>query len=75
MTITAELREAVRRAGEEPLRLEDPDSRSSYVLLRAEVYERMRARLEDEERDRLETDALLRRSKRNRQAMIADDRE
>lgn len=43
MTLTPELLQAVERSGEEPVRLEDPETRRAYVLVRAEVYERMRA--------------------------------
>jgi hypothetical protein len=51
MTIPAELRQAIERAGNEPVRIEDPEIRGTYVLLRADVYERMRALMEAEEID------------------------
>lgn len=41
MTITPELKQAVSQAGDEPVRLEDPETRAAYVLLKREVYERL----------------------------------
>ncbi len=75
MTLNSELREATVRAGDKPARLDDPLSNTSFVVLRAKIDDRMKARLADDEQDQSETDAPPRRSKRNRQAMIADDRE
>jgi hypothetical protein len=51
MTIPAELRQAIERAGNEPVCIEDPQTRAAYVLLKADVYERMRAVMEAEEID------------------------
>ena len=48
ITITPELRQAIEQAGGQPVRLEDPQTSSRYVLLQAEVYERLQ-RLCDEE--------------------------
>jgi hypothetical protein len=42
MTLTPELRQAVQNAGEEPVRLEDPETHVAYYLLKAEVFERVR---------------------------------
>lgn len=44
-TLTPQQRQQVERAGDEPVRLDDPDR--AYLILKAEVYERMRAALED----------------------------
>jgi hypothetical protein len=44
--LTAEQRRAVS-TGPEPLRLLDPDSREEFVLVRADVYERVRQLLDD----------------------------
>jgi hypothetical protein len=41
-TLTPEQRQAARQAGEQPIRLVDPDTDTPYVLLRADVYERLR---------------------------------
>ena len=46
-TITPEIRPAIELAGEEPVRLTDPDTNSVYIIVRAEVYEPMRASCDD----------------------------
>jgi len=46
--LTPEQKQAVREAGQGPVRLEDPETHQSYVILRAEIYERMRALTEEE---------------------------
>jgi hypothetical protein len=51
MTITTELRRAIEQVGNEPVRIEDPHMHAAYVLLKAEVYEQMRALVEAEEID------------------------
>ncbi len=57
MTIlTSELREAVERAGDQPVEITDPQTNTHYVLLREDVYRRMREML-DEDEDRREKDA------------------
>ena len=38
MTITPELKAAVERAGDEPIRLEDPETKTTYLVIREEVY-------------------------------------
>ena len=38
----AELRQEIEKAGDEPIRIEDPETHATYVLLRAEVYDRLR---------------------------------
>ena len=48
MTITTELKQAVARAGKEPVRVEDPEENRAYVLIAAEEFERMRALLSDD---------------------------
>jgi PHD/YefM family antitoxin component YafN of YafNO toxin-antitoxin module len=45
-TLTVELCQAIREAGEEPLVVLDPQTRERYVLLRAEAYERLQLLLE-----------------------------
>jgi hypothetical protein len=45
--LTPEQRQAVQRA-DRPIRILDPDSRREYVLLRADLYERMRQVVEAE---------------------------
>lgn len=46
-----ELRRGVERAGEAPLRLTHPATREEFVVLRAEVYERLRRLLQAEQID------------------------
>ena len=41
MTITPELKQALAQAGDEPVRLEDPETREAYVLMKRDVYERL----------------------------------
>ena len=42
-TLTPEQRQEIQRAGEEPVRLADPETHTEYVILKADVYERIRA--------------------------------
>jgi hypothetical protein len=46
--ITPELQRLVEEAGAEPVRLEDPQTKEAFVLLRAEAYEKMKANLPQE---------------------------
>ena len=41
-TITPEIRQAIEQAGEQPVQLNDPETNSVYIIVRADVYERMR---------------------------------
>jgi hypothetical protein len=41
MTITPDLKSAVENAGVEPVRIEDPESRTSYIVIREDVYQRL----------------------------------
>jgi hypothetical protein len=41
-TLTAELRQEIEKAGDEPVRIRDPETHATYILLRAEVYDRLR---------------------------------
>lgn len=68
-TLTPELKRAVEQAGDSPVRLTDPETHRDYVLVSAEVYERL---LLDEE-DRREQAAFLRVSKKNAKARLRDD--
>ena len=70
--ITPELRQALEQAGDSPVELTDPETSAAYVLLKAEVYRRLRVALE-EQRDRQEQDALLEMSRRNRLAWLAEN--
>jgi PHD/YefM family antitoxin component YafN of YafNO toxin-antitoxin module len=55
-TLTPELRLAVELAGDQPVVITDPQTNAAYVLLKADIYKRMQAILEEEE-DRREKDA------------------
>jgi hypothetical protein len=44
--LTAEQRRLIEQAGEQPVRIEDPETHQAYVLIRAEDYERVRDLLE-----------------------------
>ncbi len=46
-TLTPEQRHEVHKAGEEPVRCADPETQTEYVILRADVYDRMRAEADD----------------------------
>ncbi|HEV3146228.1 MAG TPA: hypothetical protein VGZ47_20240 [Gemmataceae bacterium] len=48
MTLTREQVQVISESQERPVRLIDPQSKQSYVLLRAEEYERLQALLEDD---------------------------
>jgi hypothetical protein len=41
MDITPEIRQAIERAGDEPLRLEDPLNCETYVLVKASKFEKI----------------------------------
>jgi len=51
-TITPEQRRLIEQAGAEPVRLEDPETRQDYILMRREVYERLLMLMEMERVDR-----------------------
>jgi hypothetical protein len=68
-TLTPELKLAVVRAGDSPVRLTDPETHRDYVLLSAEVYEKL---LVNEE-DRREQAAFLNASKKNAKARLRED--
>ncbi len=42
VTLTVEQREELKKAGDAPIRIEDPEMHATYVLLRADVYEGLR---------------------------------
>jgi hypothetical protein len=47
LELTRDQRQGVRVAGDSPLRLTDPETKSEYVVLKAELYERMRRVFEE----------------------------
>jgi hypothetical protein len=46
--ITPELRRAIEESGDRPTRLVDPETNSSYVLIRSEEFERLRSLLAED---------------------------
>jgi hypothetical protein len=58
-TLTPELRQAIDQAGDQPVRLLDPETQKTYVLLSAETYERLRAVFDDSDFDVKETYPLV----------------
>jgi hypothetical protein len=48
-TITAEQKQAVDEAGDSPIELEDPQTGSAYILMRADVFRRLRKLVESHE--------------------------
>jgi hypothetical protein len=59
-TLTPELKQAVEQAGDSPVRLMDPETHRAYVLVSAEVFDRLLA-----EEGRREQDVLPRVAKAN----------
>ena len=51
-TITPEQRQAIEKAGGQPVRVDDPENRTQYVLIKAELYDRMKSLLDAEPADR-----------------------
>lgn len=48
MTIlTPELRQAIAQSGDEPIRLVDPETNTTYVVVRADIYEQYKAEADD----------------------------
>jgi hypothetical protein len=41
-TITSELRQELQRAGDELLKIEDPETHQVYVVIREDVYQKLR---------------------------------
>ena len=54
-TFTPEQRQEIQRAGEEPVLVEDPETRIEYVILKAELYKRLQALISTESLDPSET--------------------
>jgi hypothetical protein len=50
--LSPEQRRLVEHAGNEPVRIDDPDTRETYILLREEVYRRLGGRVGSPEADR-----------------------
>ncbi len=68
-TLTPELKQAVEQAGDSPVRLMDPETHRAYVLVSAEVFERLL--LVDE--DRREQTAFRQAAKKNAKTRLMED--
>jgi len=52
MTILSpDQRRAIGEAGDEPVPVTDPETQQTYLIIKTEVYDRLRALLEEEEID------------------------
>jgi hypothetical protein len=60
--LTPEQRRLVEEAGDRPLRIEDPELHQAYVLIRAEVYERVRDVIEPRSGDQVQVPEGIRKS-------------
>jgi hypothetical protein len=60
VTLTPELRKALEAAADQPLVVVDPETKQEYVLLRADVYERLHLLFDQGPLSRDEQEALLR---------------
>ncbi len=49
IVLTAEQHQAIEDAGGQPVRVEDPETRTTYVLLNVELYERIRTLVESDD--------------------------
>jgi hypothetical protein len=41
-TLTPELKKAIEEAGAEPIRLEDPETKTAYLVIREDLYRELR---------------------------------
>lgn len=48
-TMTPELRQAIEQAGDRPVEITDPQTQTTYYLVRADVFRELRELLEEEE--------------------------
>src|SRR5689334_11146177 len=60
--LTPEQRQLIEQAGDRPVRLEDPVTNQAYVIVRADVYERVRDVLEPASALDLKVPEAIRRS-------------
>ena len=51
-TLTPEQRQELEKSGNQPLKIEDPETHTEYVIVRAEVYQRLRSLVDIERTDR-----------------------
>jgi hypothetical protein len=63
--LTPELRQAIEQAGDAPVEITDPQTNTTYYLVRADIYNRMQEIMEDDE-DRREKDAWAKHGRKAR---------
>jgi hypothetical protein len=68
-TLPAELRQQIEEAGDDPVRIEDPETHTAYVLLKAEVYDRIKPLLGSEH---MVTDQVPEGIRRSKEAFLRD---
>jgi hypothetical protein len=51
VTLTPEQRQEIAKAGEEPLRIEDPETKTAYFLITEAVFRRLKPAVEIEQSD------------------------
>jgi hypothetical protein len=62
IVLTPEQRRLMEQAGDQPVRIEDPEMHQAYVLIRADLYERVRDLIEPRSDDKLDVPEGIRRS-------------
>ena len=67
--LTSELRQEIEKAGDDPVRIEDPETRTAYVLMKAEVYERIKLPLAS---GRTATEQVPQGIRRSKEAFLRD---
>jgi hypothetical protein len=70
--ITPEQRQAVAEAGDSPVELADPQTGDAFVLIRAEVFRKLRDLLEEDE-SRHEQEAWSRLARKARDEWAAEN--
>ncbi len=60
--LTPEQRRLVEQAGDRPVRIEDPETHQDYVLIRADVYERVRDVIEPRSGEQIHVPEGIRKS-------------
>ncbi|WP_435020335.1 hypothetical protein TA3x_001774 [Tundrisphaera sp. TA3] len=70
--ITPDQRRAAAEAGDAPLKLEDPQTGDSFILVRADIFRRMTDQLEERE-DRIEHEAWAAQARRARESWARED--
>ena len=68
-TLSSELKRAVEESGGSPLRLMDPETQQTYVVLSAEIYDRMLSYIDE----RREESSFLNLAMKNAKARLRED--